>query len=145
MPSLELEVELGAEHGTKPVQGLGGNLHDLSAGLAHEVLMHVLGQVVDGRTVPEVHVIDDSQRLEVVEEAVHRRLGDVGVGTVHLSSELLGSEVVPMQQDGPQDGPPPRRDPAAARPEELEHPIEIRRFRHDRSIAVTEVTATCWH
>jgi nitroreductase len=87
----------------------------------------VLGQVVHGRPVGEVHVEDDSQPLEGVEGPVHGRGVDLGVLGLHLSRHVLGGHVaVAASEERRHDGPAGKRHPHALVPEAAQDVVEPR-------------------
>ena len=94
-----------------------GNLDHSRAGLAHEMVVSVVGEVVDGRSVPEVYVFDDAEVLQVVQKAIHRRLVDVGERGLDRRGELFGSWMVSVFEQRVQDGPPRVRDPSPVGPQ----------------------------
>ena len=77
-----------------------GDLDDGGAHVAHQVLVGLVGQVEDGPTVAEVHVVDDPELLEGVEAAVDRRQVDVGVVGLDLVGELVGRDVAARSAAG---------------------------------------------
>lgn len=56
--------------------------------------MTVRGEVIGGRTVPEVYVGDQTHLLERVEEAIHGCHVDVGKGTIHATNQFVGRHVI---------------------------------------------------
>jgi hypothetical protein len=69
------------------------DLDDRSAGLAHQVKVLIVGEVVDGWSMPEVSVLDDALPLEGIQSPVHGRRGDLGMLTVDALGEFLGGHV----------------------------------------------------
>jgi len=98
------------------------------------VVVGVAGQVVDGGPVAQVDVVDHAQPLELVEEAVHRRLVDVGLGRLHPGGQRLGRHVAADAEERLEDGPPARRDPPAAGPQEGEDRVGLLANQHGRSV-----------
>ncbi len=70
MVGFHFEVVVVAELFAKRVKGLLRHLGDSAAGFADEVVVGVVGEVVDGGAVAEVDVVDYALAFEVVEEAV---------------------------------------------------------------------------
>ncbi len=79
----EDEAEVALQLGAQRIEDGARHLDDPAAGLADEVLVGVLGEVIHRRTVAEMDVVDDAELLEVVEKAIHRRLVDVRMSGVH--------------------------------------------------------------
>lgn len=75
--------------------------------------MRVGHQVVDGRTVAEMHVVDNAEFLELVEEAVHGRLVDIRMGVVDPGRELFRRGMSFVIKQRADDRPPRRRHPTA--------------------------------
>ena len=93
---------------------------------AHEVVMGVLGQVVDGRPVSEVDVVDDTEALELIEEPVDGRLVDVGMAGLDGGGDLLGGGVIGVIEEGLEDRSPWARDPSpvgSKMGDDLVHPL----------------------
>lgn len=58
MAELHLEVQVATDHALELLQRPERHLHDEAAPFAHEVVMRVVSEVVDGRTVTEVDMVD---------------------------------------------------------------------------------------
>lgn len=67
---LELELVGLPELATKLFQRTVGDFDHSVTGLADEVVVRVIGEVVHRRPVSEVDVVDDAEAFEVVEEPV---------------------------------------------------------------------------
>ena len=67
VPGLQGEAEVVEEAFRQGAEDLVGDLDDLGARLADEMLVEVVGEVVHGAAVTEVHVVDDAEILEVAE------------------------------------------------------------------------------
>ncbi len=120
----QLEVVAVSKPAGQVVEQLVGYLDDLATRLADEVLVGVVGQVVDGSAVPEVDVVDNPQCLEGVERAVDRRLMDVRVRPLDGVGELVGGDVAGGVDERGHDRPPGGGDAAAIGPEEAEDAVE---------------------
>lgn len=90
MSGVDLEVEVGEEAPAEVPECLVGDFDNLAAGVAHEVVVGVVGEVIDGGAVSEVDVINDAETFEFFEEAVHGRLVDVGLAVLDVGGELFG-------------------------------------------------------
>lgn len=72
MTGFEDEAVVTLQRPPERIEDAARHFDDAAARLADEVLMDVLGEVIDGGTVAQVYVVDDAEFLEVVEKAVHR-------------------------------------------------------------------------
>ena len=95
------------------VEHIRRQLHDRPAAVADEVMVFFVDEVIDGRTVAEMDVIDDVQLRERVERSVHGGPVDVGFGPLNRLGECLRRHVMIAFEQGGDDRPPGRRDPAA--------------------------------
>ena len=80
------------------------DLGDRSAGLAHQVKVLIVGEVVDGWPMPEVSVLDDALPLEGIQSPVHGRRGDLRMLTMDAPGELLGGHVAGSLEQRSDDG-----------------------------------------
>src|SRR5439155_14224887 len=78
-------VEVVAQLG----EGGVGNLDHRTADLAHQVLVGLVGQVVHGPPVSEVHVVDYPDALEGVEAPVDGGQVDVRLGLLHQRGQVV--------------------------------------------------------
>lgn len=125
MGGVQIETEVGAELPGEGSEHRRRHLDDGAACLAHEVLVGIAGEVIHGSPVAEMDVVDESQLLEIVEDAVDRRLMDVRVRRLYALSDVVGGDVgVGLDQRG-DDRATGRRDPAAARAELIEDRVEL--------------------
>lgn len=113
---IDLEVEVGGEAAAERVEGRVGDLDDDAALFADEMVVVVVGEVIDGGPVAEVDVVDDTEALELVEEAVDGGFVDVGLAGLYRRGELLSRRVRVDLGQGVQDGPPGGGDPPAFGP-----------------------------
>ncbi len=90
----ESEAGLVLQLGRPPVERGGGNHFDLSAVVAHHVGVAVSGEMERRRSVPEMHMGDQTHLLQRVEEAVHGRDVHLGQRRLHLAGELLGGHMI---------------------------------------------------
>lgn len=102
------------------VQGVVGNLDDQAALLAHEVVMGVVGEVVDGRSVSEVDMVDHPETLELVQEAVDGGFMHVGLVDLDVGGEFFGRRVAVVVHQRLQDRPSGAGDSTPVGPEEGE-------------------------
>jgi hypothetical protein len=130
VPRLDAEAELALEAVGDAVEHLVGHLHDRAARRAHEVLVVLVGEVVHGSPVAEVHVVDDLECLERLQAAVDRRQVDVGVGGLHPHRELVRRDVVRGVEQCRHDRPPGGGDPTAAGPQQGEDAFDPALVRH---------------
>src|SRR5256714_2102673 len=91
--AVEVEAELLLEHPEQRPQLGDRQLLDPFALLAEQVLVGLVGQVVDGPAVAEVHVVDHPQLLQRVQRAVHRREVDRGEAGLDGGGDLLRRHV----------------------------------------------------
>jgi hypothetical protein len=121
---LELEGEVGAEPAAKRREGSIRDLDDVPTAFADEVVMGVVDEVVHGRPVPEVDVVDDAETLELVEEAVDGGFVHVGLAGLDVGGQLFGGGMAIMVDERLQDRPPGTGDPPAVGSEKREHLVE---------------------
>lgn len=119
--SLHVEAEVVAQSLSETLEGPVGYLDDDSAHLADEVVMGVIGKVVDGWAVPEVDVVDHSEAFQLVKEPVHRGLVDVGLARLHIGGELFRGRVSFVVDERPEDGAARTRHAPARGSEEVEN------------------------
>ena len=124
MPGLHLELEGAVEAVPEAVEDRGHHLDHDTTGLADEVVVGVVGEVVDAGAVPEVDVVDDAEALELVEEAVHGRLVHIGLACLHDRRQLLGRRVPVVLDQGLEDRPAGARDAPPVLPQDVEHRFE---------------------
>jgi hypothetical protein len=128
---LHLEVEVGDQSPPERIECSGGDLEDLAAILADEMVVSIVCEVVHGGAVGEMDVVDQTHLLEIVKKAVHRRLVHVGLAIVHIRRDLFGSRMTTgVFEQGLEDGPAGTSDPLPSRPKMLEYIIEGSRRRH---------------
>jgi hypothetical protein len=135
MAGLDMESvglgQLGGEYG----ECLVGNLDHLSAPLAQQVLVAILGQVIRGGAVAEMDMLDDPELLQRGEVAVNGRLGHVGVKELHLAYDVFGAEVrLPSIEQDPDGGPPGIGSPSAPSPNLADDRFNSVGRRHRRSL-----------
>ena len=117
---VDVEAEAAAEGSGERGEDIGGHLNYGAAGPADEVVVGVVGEVVDGGTVPEVHVLDYPEIRQRVERAVDGGTVHVRVGGLHPVGEVLGGDVsVGVEQRG-HDRPPRRGEPSAPLADQLQ-------------------------
>ncbi len=87
------EVEVPSQALLEAAVESSRDLGDRSAGLAHQVKVLLVGEVVDGWPMPEVSVLDDALPLEGIQGPVHGRRGDLGMLTMDALGEFLGGHV----------------------------------------------------
>lgn len=126
-----------AQRGQRPLR----HGDDLPAGLAHQVVVQIVGQVVRGRPVAEVDVDDHAEISEGVEAAVDRRAVDVGVLSLDVSSQIFGGDVTRGVEQGGDDRPAGGGDPPPSLSEQAEDALESA-FRHV-SYSTCGADATC--
>lgn len=98
----------------------GRDLEGAAAQFAREMAVYGTGQVVDRGVLIEVCVHHDLQRLELLEDAIHRRRADVGLTFLYRVGYLVGGQVTVRRDEnlgdrsfshgGPAIGPADRRD-----------------------------------
>src|SRR5437588_2916259 len=130
VPGVEDEVVFVPQLTGQRVERLGVDLDDAPAPLAHDVGMGALAEVVHGRAVPEVSVLDDPEALEVVEDPINRRLVDVGLTSLHGGRQPLSRRMAVVLEEGGHQCPARRRDAAARGPQPLEDVVEPGCRRH---------------
>ena len=91
-----------------------GALTAVAAVFAHEVAMGTGGQVVRGRTMPEMGMDDDAEPLQLLEVAIDGRQVHVGGPRLDDGGEVLGAVVARVVEDGLEEQAPRVRDPPAA-------------------------------
>src|SRR5437879_10243383 len=101
------------------------NFGHRSAGLADEVEMVLIGEVVDRRAVSKMSVLDQALALECIEGPIHGRLGDLRVLTVDALGELLGGGVARSLQERGNHGPALHGGPAAVCPERSQDVVDL--------------------
>jgi hypothetical protein len=69
------------------------NLERRATFVAREVAVYRACEMKDRGVLVEVCVHDDLQRLELLEDSVHRRRTYLGLALLHLMSDLVGGEV----------------------------------------------------
>jgi hypothetical protein len=108
---VEPEVEGGADAvGQWGQQGCGYLDHGAAA-LADQMQVAVVGELVDGPAVPEMHVRDNAQPFECVEGAVDRRQVHIRVARLHVRGQILRGYVTVGIDNGQDEGPPGYGDP----------------------------------
>ena len=91
---------VGAPHrGGELGEDVVGHLDHGPAHLAQQVLMRLVGQVVDGAAMPEMYVVDDAEGLERVERPVDGGEMHVRDGPLDRGGDVLGTEVVVLGVD----------------------------------------------
>ena len=89
MAPVDLEPEVTVEHLEERAQAGHRELLDGAALLTHEVLVRLVGAVVHGSAVPEVHVVDDPEHCDFYYPAVvHRGNLQLAISTNGLSPAL---------------------------------------------------------
>lgn len=112
-----LSVELCGE----VVEERRRDLHDVTAPLAHEVVVRPVGQVEHGATGTQLDTLDDAELEQAVEDAVHRALVELGIVGAHSGDDLGSRHVVPRPADQCVDDHPARPgDPHSAVTESLD-------------------------
>src|SRR5688572_21057078 len=104
MPPVEGEAVVGLQLADEGAQLGQGDLLDAVARLAVEVLVALVGQVVDGPAVPEVDVVDDLELLERLEGPVHGRQIHGREPRLDGGGDLLGGDVTSRPDHGLDDG-----------------------------------------
>jgi hypothetical protein len=119
------EVEVPSQALLKvPVKG-ARDIGDRSAGLAHQVKVLLVREVVDGWPMPEVSVLDDALALEGVQSPVHGRRGDLGMLTVDAPGELLGRHVAGSLEQRSNHGSALNGGPAALRSQRSQDLVKL--------------------
>ena len=77
---------------------LSRQVHNGFALLANQMMMSVLGQVIDRASMAEVHVIDDAKFLQRFERPIHRRKMHLGGRCLHDHGNIFRSDV-PVRAD----------------------------------------------
>lgn len=113
---LDLVLE-GTEH-------LGRDHHHMATGFTHQVMVHVVGQVVHGWPVTEMYMGHHAEASQRVEAAVDGRIVDVRMLSSDGGRQLLGGDVLRGVEEGTDDGSPGRSHPAAACPELTQDALE---------------------
>ena len=85
-----LVVEVGGEL----VEQRGGDLEHVTAALAHEMVVGLVGQVEHGTARSQLDSLDDAELDEHVERSVHRALVELGVVGADGGDDVRGREVV---------------------------------------------------
>ena len=98
-------------------QHLGWDNHHAATGFAHQVVVHVVGQVVHSWPVTEMYMGHHAEVSQRVEAAVDRRIVDVRMMSSDRGRKLLGGDVLTGVEERPDDGSPGRGHPATACPE----------------------------
>ena len=93
VPRIDREAEMTPCSRGQAVEVVLGGLDHRPARFAHEMPVRLRGQVIEGRSVPEVSMDDDSEPLELVEVPVDGRQVDVGSAGLDLGSQLFGGPV----------------------------------------------------
>jgi hypothetical protein len=90
MPSVDLEADVALDDAQERLQFGRRQLDHALAPLADQVLVILVGQVVDGAAVTEMHVVDHAGFLQGVERPVHR--GDVHrrKAPLHTPDDVVG-------------------------------------------------------
>lgn len=114
MARVDLEAVLGANPTAEAAERLLGNLDHNPTPPADQMVVRVVGEVVHGRTVAEVDVVDDTEPFEVLQEPVHRGLVDVGLAGLDGDGQLLRRGMPVVVDEGQEDRPPGAGYPAAA-------------------------------
>lgn len=104
MAGLEFEPEVAQQPSSQLVEGLRRHLEHGGTVAAHEVLVSVVDEVVHGRPVSEMGMVDDTELLEVIEKSVDRRLVHVRVDSLHVLGDPLRGLVPRQIQEGAEDG-----------------------------------------
>jgi hypothetical protein len=120
------EPVAGPGSGGEGLEEADGRLEGGAALLADEVAVGLVGEVVVGRAVSEVGVVDEAEPLELVEVAVDGGQVDVGGEGLHVGGQLLGRAVGASGVEAAKEQPPGRRDAGAARPELVEGVVDGR-------------------
>jgi hypothetical protein len=117
---VEHEAGLLPHPRARALQDVGGQVEDGSARAALGVDVHVPAahEVVRGRAVPDVHVLDDAEVAQGVEGAVDARAVDARVDVGHPGHDVLGPEVAPGRREHGEHRLARARHPFAARPQE---------------------------
>lgn len=91
---VEAEAVLALEAGAEAVEDVRREFNDRSALVADQVVMGVVDEVVHGRPVAEMDVVDHSEVGQRVECAVDGRQVDLGMSAFDLLGERLGGDVM---------------------------------------------------
>lgn len=103
---------------------VGGDDDHVAAGVAHQMVVNLISQVVHGRSVTEVDMGDHAQVGQGVEAAIDGRGVDVRVLGSHRGRQLFGGDVPGRIEEGAHDGSPRGGHPSTARPEQAEDALE---------------------
>jgi Transmembrane secretion effector len=93
------------------VEHVRRQLDDRPAVVTHQMVMGVVGEVVHGRAVAEVNVVDHTQFGEGLQRPVHRRQVDLGLGGPHCVHQRIGRDVFVRLQERRDDRSARHRDP----------------------------------
>ena len=111
VPGLEPEAVAREQRLLQRSEERRRHLDHITADLADDVLMGVVGQVVHRPPVTEVDVVDDAQVLQVGEGAVDRRPVDVRVAFAYALGEVVGGDVLARAHQLGEQGSPAGRHP----------------------------------
>ena len=141
MPGPEPKSVLLPQSASEVVEGTERDLDHHTAFLTDQVLMR-FAQVIHGRAVAKVRVLDESKFLEQAQGPIDRRRVDVRTAGLNLACDLLGTSVVVRFEKRAQHGPASRGD---AVPEAAKFSNEIfvgHTFRRRGSLDADSLTAT---
>lgn len=93
MTAIDLEAVVALDRAQERTELARRQLDHRFASLADEVLVFFVGEVVDGASVSEVHVVDDVDLLERVERSVDGRDVDRREPAVDVGGEFVGGDV----------------------------------------------------
>ena len=85
---------LVVDPGSELVEQRGGDLDHVTAALAHEMVVGLVGQVEHCTAGSELDPFDDAELDEHVERSVHRALVELGVVGAHGGDDVGGRQVV---------------------------------------------------
>ncbi len=102
------------------------HLDNRATGVAKEMLMQFLHQVVDGPTVSKVDVVDDASLFERLQGTVDRRQMDVRLRFLDRGSEITRAHVPARSDQSRQQGSSCRGDPQVFLPECSHDPVQGR-------------------
>src|SRR5919109_1371273 len=124
--TIDLEAELSLEHPQKVAQLRSRQLLDSFAPLADEVLVCVVGTVIDRAAVPEVDEIDHAELLERLERPVDGRDVHRRKPLLNPARDLIRGQVAPGREDRFDDRLARGRAPSAVGGEPAEDAVDLR-------------------
>lgn len=90
MPPIDLEPHITVDRPEEGLELRRGELDDPLAPLADEVLVVLVGEVVDGTPVPQMDVIDDARLFEGFESPVYGRDVHGRKAALHTTDDVVG-------------------------------------------------------